>query len=240
VAFDVDDCWDEVSTSVSRALRFDTDKVEYDGVAAATCLKEAESRATCNELGKMVQLMLSSWYDDFAVEKALPGSCRSAFSGKVPLGGECDSRFECQKPKDGSDVVCTSTSEGNPTCQRYRPAGEGVAAGASGDACVASCTTLEDCHVDAKAGEQVACLSSDGLGCYNYVCEPLPKLGEACQLVGLPCENGGYCDFGTCEKQLADGEPCSGRDECLSGDCNELSVCGARDPIIYACERIPR
>jgi hypothetical protein len=239
VAFDVDQCWDEVSTSVGRALRFDMQKVDYDGAAAATCLKEAQNRATCDQLAKMVRLSMSS-VDRLALEKALPSSCRLAFAGKVPLGGECDSRFECQKPKDGADVVCTTTSEAHPTCQRYRAAGEGVVPGARGDACVASCRTLEDCYVDAPTGEQVACLYSDGLACQNYVCEPLPKLGEACQYVGLPCENGSYCNFQGCVEQHADGEPCSSRDECLSGDCNELGVCGERDAIIYACERIPR
>lgn len=118
--FDSDECWYKVSSHVSAALRFDTDKVEYDDVAAAVCLKELEGRASCDQLSKMLPLAVSWVEGDFALEKSLPGSCRSVFSGKVSLGEECKSRFECQNPKDNADVDCIFDGDERRTCQRYQ------------------------------------------------------------------------------------------------------------------------
>jgi len=48
------------------------------------------------------------------------------------------------------------------------------------------------------------------------VCGEPPQAGEECS---TSCAEGFWCDFGTCEEQLADGEPCFSGLECLSGYC---------------------
>lgn len=236
VDFDAEVCWRVVSASVSQALRLDPANVTYDGAAAARCLEQAQKDATCDDLGKMVRLALSP--DDSALPHALPASCRQAFFGKLPLGAPCESDFECAKPEDGADVVCSYAGRDSRTCQLYRSAGEGVVAGVAGDTCERSCASIEDCYLGSDPSTLPVCLYSDGLGCYENICEPLAKLGEPCKF-GLPCENGSYCDISVCVPQSAEGEACSFGDECPSGHCID-GVCGERDPIVYACERLPR
>lgn len=238
VSFDVEDCWREVTASVNDQLRFDPKRVGYDAEAAGECLEQARASASCDEIAKVVRLVPSG---QLAVARALPASCQEVFVGKVPLGGRCDVGLECEPLADGSEVVCAFDSAGSAACQREQALVEDVVAGALGDACQGSCSTLEACPNYASSDERrvTVCLEDDGLGCYNGKCESLPRLGEACEYVGLACTGGSYCEVGMCAAQREDGESCFGGKECLTGQCNEDGVCGARDPIAYACERIP-
>ncbi|HEY4176946.1 MAG TPA: Dickkopf N-terminal cysteine-rich domain-containing protein [Kofleriaceae bacterium] len=65
--------------------------------------------------------------------------------------------------------------------------------------------------------------------CVNGACVELPVLGEACE---DRCQNGSWCNAGTCVGPRADGDACDNDDECPERFC-------AEGPVFDACAMPP-
>ncbi len=137
--------------------------------------------------------------------------------GSAELGGSCQEDEDCADDPRGR-VRCSedfSADEPQPFCQLLAPQQEGEAC--SGD-------LMGSGFLVWNAGSNLevpVCDNTMGLYCAYDVCAVPVKLGEAC--VGLPCEEGTYCDWPEewCKAKRGLGEVCRVNKECTSNYCWE-------------------
>ncbi len=112
-------------------------KTTYDGASERACL-DALSQVAC----------------DYSNAQSLLAPCAKSWNGTVPIGGSCNSSYECAG--GASTTVCSSSTA---TCPGVCTAQADVGG---------SCSTSQDC------------LSNLECDMTNNVCEPLAKVGDAC------------------------------------------------------------
>jgi hypothetical protein len=178
-------------------------KVVFDAAAAGTCIEAYRKAVTgCTDL---------------SLEDATVTECQGVFRGTVAEGGACTEDTECAAAagaiyvycnygvctRGDSDVTSMRSKVGEPCSETCEADGDSLGCGSGGG------TTSGP---PAGAG---ACFKNDGLYCTtDYVCAPIPKLGEACR-DGYVCEAAAYCDGATCLSRTATG-PCPNVSACLS------------------------
>lgn len=142
-------------------------------------------------------------------------------SGKTALGGTCVRASDCQ-PVEGKEVGCACTESSPETVcalllDRDEPCGSGKPGCRSDSVCVSRNGTAQ-CEAYAKVGESCEknyCAA--GGTCVEGKCAAAHSAGQACSpFEPAPCAEGLYCEFldAVCKPIAAEGQPCSGKDEC--------------------------
>jgi len=86
----------------------------------------------------------------------------------------------------------------------------------------AACASDGDCISNYCSGDSIGTNNMINFG----VCKVAPTAGTACD--DFNCAGGAFCDnAGTCQTLHADGDACTGDDECLHGRCDPATnLCG--------------
>lgn len=164
-------------------------------------------------------------------EGTLVAACKGVFQGTRDVGEACLTASECRR--DRGPMLCSffvddaARAKAGPgarvgSCQK-------VAHGKSGEACVSSCTTGDDCSSEGyMASASNTCFEADGLFCDNSSdvprCKAIAPIGGACSADDA-CGSTGICET-TCQPIGVLHGPCKthcARDgrvlTCVAGQC---------------------
>lgn len=215
-------------------------RIEYDSVAAATCLNFAAAR-TCEYGG------LHEWTEE---ELAGQAACLGVFQGRMGKNGPCSTALECAE-----EAICGF----NPNCTDMCCAGAcrvlapPIPLGEPCGMTNASCEAESYCGVDlvcvelpkiGESCEQSFDCAGDGSCTYTdndtLECVAPAAEGESCD--NIQCERGLAClydqDFfaATCVRPADEGEPCMVSFD-SGGTCKRFdNYC---DPVTATCKVLP-
>jgi hypothetical protein len=215
-------------------------RADYDGAAAACCLKHLETDVACASLISNYDVN-----DDPA--------CRGAFKGKVLANGSCYSREDCAagycNKNNSCPGVCKPFTALGSTCtgkDECGPQASCMSVGEGGTVC-----TPNRCQ-DAPCGKGLP-PCDEGLVCRTQgqgsTCQPPPKLGDSCGVDTLTCDlQTSSCDLtvtfsdggtpmisGQCVAQGGSGVSCLGDLNCQPG----FYCKGANPPTKGTCAASP-
>ncbi len=162
-----------------------------------------------------------------------------------PIDAYCEPGTQCDWSGTGNCVAQIAIGEecdpnGELSCVREAPCVEDGASSLGG-----ICRKLA---VARSVGDECGLVGTDFVECssaHGLTCDEVTSLcvaaveagiGESC--VDIDCAAGLTCDYPTCVAQLADGQPCDNRSDCLSGFCfgpDGSSVCGDAASVAQAC-----
>lgn len=225
---EVTDCPEQlarISTLAGTFDRFeasiDAGRLAYDPNKARECVNEYES-AECDDI--------------LAFQ-----SCREAFRGLVPPGGECSATFDCV-----STSRCMGASDNGCTLGRCEHVPQ------LGEPCTSFCADEAFCDTDSstcvlRREQGAACTNSECaafLTCREGVCAGPPTEGEACTWT---CASNLICATNaegarTCRRPRTDGTCQTFQDCPIDQHCNRASpeaaegTCGAYPTLGQRCE----
>ncbi len=145
--------------------------------------------------------------------------------------------YDCQPPTSAQHWQC-----GAP-CQLAfgtRAVGERCTAGQSFSSCQRGLICLDETCADPCDRSAAGQPCSDGSCPYPTLCDSTTNVCQARRLAGescdgsAPCEGGLFCNGGVCRGLGEFGDPCSGHDQCLSGNC-PAAFCETRPAEGEAC-----
>jgi hypothetical protein len=185
----------------------DQGTVTVDSAALARCLAAYEQAANACD------------------ENTLITACQGVFLGTKGLNEPCTNSYECKR--DQGPMSCLFVdNQTTGTCKK-------VPHGKSGDSCVYSCRTGDDCSSQTYGladSNLTLCFESDGLYCDTFadagaVCKPIVSTGGACDSSDA-CGTLGVC-YTTCQPSGvlhgACGMGCRHDLTCTGGTCEDPS-----------------
>lgn len=158
-------------------------------------------------------------------ENTLLTACQGVYLGTKHAGEACTNSYECQRAQ--GPMSCLFVGDATiGTCKN-------VPHGKSGDACVFSCRTGDDCSFQTYGladSNVTLCFEADGLYCDISadiaVCKPIVPTGGACS-GGDACGTLGVCET-TCQPSGVLHGPCGAgcrHDlQCIAGMCEDPSL----------------
>lgn len=134
-----------------------------------------------------------------ASEAAYRDACERVFAGAKKENEACSGKYDCEV-----GLVC-DTDKG--FCAEKSEKKETDACNNPGDIC----------------GKGLYCKGDS-----TKFCAPRGKLGEACNLRDMPCQEDLRCNATSCVALLKAGDPCDTNAECTTGFCNSDRKCQAK------------